>query len=143
MWIFDELRKLIDLVKFGIKHENILVKIYSFLYLGWWLMISVVLEGEWAWTIYDIIVNIMIYFIFILPPLVPLYYFKTKKTPEISKESEAKKEPTYIPNSDEPKRITRKCPNCGAKLTDLNFYKLKSGTDTRCDYCDEIILGGS
>lgn len=33
----------------------------------------------------------------------------------------------------------RKCPNCGAKLTELSYYKLKSGESSVCDYCNEII----
>ncbi len=35
--------------------------------------------------------------------------------------------------------VEKKCPNCGGDLGELNFYKLKSGNDVTCDYCDVII----
>lgn len=41
--------------------------------------------------------------------------------------------------SDKTKEDTRKCPNCGGTLTEANFYKLKSGNDTKCEYCNVII----
>lgn len=33
----------------------------------------------------------------------------------------------------------RSCPYCKGKLSELNFYKLKSGNDVTCEYCSEII----
>lgn len=33
----------------------------------------------------------------------------------------------------------RSCPYCKGKLSELNFYKLKSGNDVSCEYCGEII----
>ncbi len=38
---------------------------------------------------------------------------------------------------------TRKCPNCGAELSELNFYKLKAGDNTKCEYCNVIISSAS
>jgi len=37
----------------------------------------------------------------------------------------------------------RKCPNCGAELSELNFYKLKAGDNTKCEYCNVIISSDS
>ncbi len=39
----------------------------------------------------------------------------------------------------EKKGLMRKCPYCNGKLSELNFFKLKSGNDTPCEYCGEII----
>lgn len=33
----------------------------------------------------------------------------------------------------------RKCPHCGAALSELTFYKLKAGDSAKCEYCEGII----
>ncbi len=35
------------------------------------------------------------------------------------------------------------CPNCGGALSELNYYKLKSGTDVKCEFCNKFIQSGS
>ncbi len=50
-------------------------------------------------------------------------------------EEEAKKEPRRKSGP------MKSCPYCSGKISELNFYKLKSGNDVTCEYCGEIISG--
>ncbi len=51
--------------------------------------------------------------------------------PELKEE--IKKEPPKISGP------MKNCPYCKGKLSELNYFKLKSGNDVTCEYCGEII----
>lgn len=55
------------------------------------------------------------------------------KAPAPKPEEKIEKEP---PKKSGP---MKSCPYCKGKLSELNFYKLKSGNDITCEYCGEII----
>jgi len=52
-----------------------------------------------------------------------------KPEPKIEVQKEARKKPDP----------STKCPFCGGKLSELNYYKFRSGNDVTCEYCGEII----
>jgi hypothetical protein len=89
-----------------------------------------------------------------------MYPGKKKETPEKAPAPpppqpapvEKKEKPKPAPPAPEPKpekKIEKEpakksgpmknCPYCKGKLSELNFYKLKSGNDVTCEYCGEII----
>ena len=73
---------------------------------------------------------------------------KEEPTPEPKEKVEEKPEPP-APDPKPEKKIEKeppktsgpmkRCPYCKGKLSELNFYKLKSGNDVTCEYCGEII----
>jgi len=44
-----------------------------------------------------------------------------------------------VVESKEKTTVVRKCPYCNGRLSELNYFKLKSGNDTTCEYCGEMI----
>ena len=36
----------------------------------------------------------------------------------------------------------KKCPECAAKISELNVFKLKAGSDVVCEFCGDVIEGG-
>jgi len=36
----------------------------------------------------------------------------------------------------------KKCPSCGGKFSEANFYKFKAGNDIVCEFCEDLIEGG-
>ena len=61
-----------------------------------------------------------------------------KKTAEKPKPSSK-----VIPEPKIPSKVAveQKCPYCGGELSELSFYKLKSGNDVKCEYCGAMISG--
>lgn len=59
--------------------------------------------------------------------------------PEPPKEKPAPKKPPVEHEPPKKSGPVKNCPCCKGKLSELNFYKLKSGNDVTCEYCGEII----
>lgn len=153
---------LIDLIKgtyrtivFGIKHKSNLVNGYTLICTLWALLI-LSFAFEDLQTFDDFIAILIAYPIFTLPPLVPVYLLMKRS------KSQVKTSRTITRESDDYRKVQdvslappieskttkakdsriKSCPKCGGDLSELTYYKLKSGDDAKCEYCGTIISPG-
>lgn len=110
----------IDLVKFGARHKSARVRAVTVFGIVWVLFfLSAVslraMDGNFGTVPGEIITRIIIALIlFIFLPLTPVYFYLESKRP-------------------------KKCPSCGENISEINFYKLKSGNDAVCESCGNMI----
>jgi hypothetical protein len=111
-----------DLVKFGARHKSARVRAVTAFGVIWTLFFLTAvslrtMDGNMGTTPGEVITRIIISLVlFIFIPLTPAYFYLESKRP-------------------------KKCPSCGENISEINYYKLKSGNDAVCESCGNVIEG--
>ncbi len=155
-------QKIIELLKFGIGHSNIKTRITTLFVIVWilfWIrsLYSAILNGSLGFSFIQISTSLIIVSVLLIfAPFIILRWYLESKMSAASEpwEGIGKTKPTEkveaMPEPPEPEEAAKKeswrksgpmksCPYCSGKISELNFYKLKSGNDVTCEYCGEII----
>ncbi len=117
---------ILEIVKFGVHHKVTRIRTITIFGIMWTLLLLSALtlrtlEGGFGTAPSEIITRVITaLLLFIFLPLTPLYFYLESKRPDR-------------------KKTLNKCPYCGGKISQTDFYKLQLGDYIVCEYCGELI----